>query len=72
LVEVLTMLAMQGVLELSADGSRTLTSSWSNAQEVISRMAATEEEDDLELEGEASDWGADLNDQSGEENIHDA
>jgi len=72
LVEVLTKLARRGVLELSADGSRTLTSSWSNAQEVISRMAATEEEDDLDLGGEASDWGADLNDESGEENSHDA
>ena len=72
LVEVLTKLAMRGVLELSADGSRTLASSWSNAQEVISRMVATEEEDDLELEGEASDWGADRNDESGKENSHDA
>jgi hypothetical protein len=72
LVEVLTKLAMRGVLELSADGSRTLTSSWANAQEVISRMAATEEEDDLELEGEASDWGADLHDEGGQEKSHDA
>jgi hypothetical protein len=72
LVEMLTRLAMRGVLKLSADGSRTLTSSWANAQEVISRMAATEEADDLELDGAASDWGADLNDESGEENSHDA
>ena len=72
LVEILTKLAMRGVLELSADGSRTLTSSWSNAQEVIRRMAATEDEDDLELEGEASGWSADPNDESGEENSHDA
>ena len=62
---------MRGVLELSADGSRTLTSSWSNAQEVISRMAATEDEDDLELEGEASDWGAELDDDGGQEKNHD-
>jgi hypothetical protein len=72
LVEVLTKLAMRGVLELSADGSRTLTSSWSNAPEVISRMAATEDEDNLELEGEASNWGAELDDEGGQENIHDA
>jgi hypothetical protein len=72
LVEVLTKLAMRGVLELSADGSRTLTSSWSNAQEVISRMAAIEEEEEPELEGEASDWGADLDDEGGQEKSHDA
>ena len=72
LVEVLTKLAMRGVLELSADGSRTLTSSWSNAQEAISRMAATEEEDDLELDGEASDWGADRDGEGGQERTHDA
>jgi hypothetical protein len=72
LVEILTKLAMQGVLGLSADGSRTLTSSWSNAQEAISRMAATEEKDDLELEGEASDWGADRDDEGGQERAYDA
>jgi hypothetical protein len=72
LVKVLTKLAMQGVLELSADGSRTLTGSWTNAQEVISRMAATEEEDDLELEGEASDWGADRDGGGSQETTHDA
>jgi hypothetical protein len=72
LVEVLTKLAMQGVLEVSTDGSRTLTSSWANAQEVISRVAATEGEDDLELEGEASDWGADRDGEGGQERTHDA
>jgi hypothetical protein len=72
LVEVLTKLAMQGVLEVSTDGSRTLTSSWANAQEVISRVAATEGEDDLELEGEASDWGADRDGEGGQERSHDA
>jgi len=72
LVEVLTKLAMRGVLELSADGSRILTSSWANAQEVIGRIAATEEAGDLELEGEASDWGAELDDEGGQEKSHDA
>ena len=72
LVEVLTKLAMRGVLELSADGSRTLTSSWANAQEAISRMAATEEADDLELDGEASDWGADPCDEGDQERTQDA
>ena len=72
LVEVLTKLAMQGVLEVSADGSRTLASSWANAQEVISRIAATEEAGDLELEGEASDLDADLDDEGGQENSNDA
>jgi hypothetical protein len=72
LVEVLTKLTTRGVLEVSADGSRTLTSSWSNAQEVISRMATTEEEGDLELEGEASDWVADRDDEDGQERTHDA
>jgi hypothetical protein len=72
LVEVLTKLTTRGVLEVSADGSRTLTSSWSNAQEVISRMASTGEADDLELEGEASDWGADRDDEVGQERTHDA
>jgi hypothetical protein len=71
LVEVLTKLAMRGVLELSVDGSRTLTSSWANAQEVLSRMAA-EEDDDLDLEGEASDWGAELDNEGVQERGHDA
>jgi len=35
-------------------------------------MAATEEEDDLELEGEPSDLDADLDDEGGRENSNDA
>jgi hypothetical protein len=71
LVEVLTELTTCGVLELSADGSRTLAGSWANAQQGSSRMAETEEEGDRDLEDEASDWGADLDD-GGEERTHDA
>jgi hypothetical protein len=72
LVEVLTKLAKWGVLELSSDGSRTLTSSWPNAQEIISRVTTAEEEGDLEAEVAASDWGPDLGDGSGEGITHDA
>jgi hypothetical protein len=72
LVEVLTELTTCGVLELSADGSRTLAGSWANAQQGSSRMAETEEEGDRDLEDEASDWGADLDGGGGEEGTHDA
>jgi hypothetical protein len=35
-------------------------------------MAATEEADDLELDGEASDWGADPCDEGDQERTQDA
>jgi hypothetical protein len=72
LVEVLTKLSRWGFLELSADGSRTLAGSWANTQELISRIAAAEEEGNPEPQVEASDWGADLDDEGGEKGTHDA
>jgi hypothetical protein len=72
LVEVLTKLTTCGVLDLSADGSRTLAGSWANALEVISRITETEEQGDLEPQDEASGWGADLDDGDDEGGTHDA
>ena len=45
LVEGLAALAAVGVLELSADGSRTLATSWADAQELVGQVPVTEEDD---------------------------
>jgi hypothetical protein len=55
LVEVLAALAVAGVLELSADGSRTLATSWADAQELVGQVPATEKDNDL-LAAESSAW----------------
>jgi hypothetical protein len=56
LVEVLAALALLGVLELSADGSRTLTTSWADAQGLVGQAPGTEKDNDL-LAPESSAWG---------------
>lgn len=70
LVEVLAALAVVGVLELSADGSRTLATSWADAQELVGQVPVTEE-DDLPL-SPAATGGADPVDEGRGRATHDA
>jgi hypothetical protein len=70
LVEVLAALAVQGVLELSVDGSRTLATSWADARELVGQVPVTEE-DDLPP-GPAPTGGADPVDEGSAWTAHDA